>query len=497
MRARSFVSAGLVSAGLVAGVVVLATTANAIPPLIVAGAAAAWTGIKAVTAGLVAWQAAQELGATYAGPSKDDPASIEAAAARVRAMRGGATPASNDDIARWVSGVVDRKLAAENRWYLPGEGGMQLVDRVFGTDKNERLERWRNLRENKALDRVHPSDAERIAALAWETGIGNCNESAALSRAILKRAGIDARILQSSAGHDFAVIGLAPGAEPNDPNTWGPDARVVDGWTGRSYTPEEATRSSVHHGGGWGGGKKRVVVDLTNTYDDPGQQQRYEALAGKAVLRVFVRRARDGARVSGASITVSGAHSAASVTDASGVAHVGVVPMGSYTLAVSPPAGAGLRPGGGTLMLAERDDTRHPVDLADEVDGGDADGGGAGALDAGAKGADAGTTDAGARGGANARDGSADLSGAAGRDAGSRDEDEEPTAKPPRKPSPPRGVQGDTRRAGGADSEARFQALRAEHRRLHALCIGGDNAACSRRKRVYDEAKRVQQQMGK
>ena len=85
--------------------------------------------------------------------------------------------------------------------------------------------------------------AQEIAAILREEGVADLPLGVDVVELPMLReleaAGIDVRVFNSNAGggHEFTVVGLAPGADPNDPSTWGPDARVVDGWTGRSLTP--------------------------------------------------------------------------------------------------------------------------------------------------------------------------------------------------------------------------------------------------------------------
>jgi len=164
--------------------------------------------------------------------------------------------ADNAEIAEHMSNAIDKRLKADNR---PWDESLDIAAmrtwgvRSIGPIKRlleEYKQRWAPLdalrnAEVQATE-PHPVDDGQLyaatAPVAWESGLGNCSESASVAYFALKDVGIPARIFASCAGggHEFVVIGLAANADPNDPNTWGPEARVVDGWTGHALTPEQA-----------------------------------------------------------------------------------------------------------------------------------------------------------------------------------------------------------------------------------------------------------------
>lgn len=153
--------------------------------------------------------------------------------------------AESSEIAEYMSNVVDKRLKADNRAWDESVGVAAL--RTWGVSSigpikrllDEYKLRWAPLDKLRAqfhrLTEPHPVDDGLLyaatAQTAWDIGLGNCSESASVAYFVLKRAGIQARIFASCAGggHEFVVVGLSANANPNDPNSWGDQARVVDG----------------------------------------------------------------------------------------------------------------------------------------------------------------------------------------------------------------------------------------------------------------------------
>jgi len=72
-------------------------------------------------------------------------------------------------------------------------------------------------------------------------GYGACTETSAIAFYILTEAGFkNVKMMECSKGHAFTVFGLPENANPNNPGTWGRNARVADGWMGISMNPQEA-----------------------------------------------------------------------------------------------------------------------------------------------------------------------------------------------------------------------------------------------------------------
>jgi hypothetical protein len=105
-----------------------------------------------------------------------------------------------------------------------------------------------------------------LAQAAWEIQAGYCEEHAATMAALLSPSGIGATIVRTDAPHAFPVVNMLPGADPDNPWTWGKDAFVPDSWIGATLTPEQAWESSMHfnfgkdHASGGKVDKKKGVV---------------------------------------------------------------------------------------------------------------------------------------------------------------------------------------------------------------------------------------------
>lgn len=87
--------------------------------------------------------------------------------------------------------------------------------------------------------------ARRMREITARHRAGNCDEQAFLVQASLRARGLRADLVAfetvdwwargrrlAEANHVFVVVGLAPGANPAIPSTWGPDAVIADAWSG-------------------------------------------------------------------------------------------------------------------------------------------------------------------------------------------------------------------------------------------------------------------------
>lgn len=297
------------------------------------------------------------------GPRASDPSTLDDFVARVgRMQRAGK---SNGEIAQYVSEVADRRLTSTNK---PSEGGLaqyvHTVSQYTGratpalTRFSQTLERWDRERNDFGIDRqrqVARSEATERAEWAWRLRMGNCGEAQAVTFTVLREAGIPVRMVNSSAGagHAYTVMGVDPNDrkfDPNDPKTWPPGARVVDGWTGRALDAREA-RESRHHGAGG----NATVTDVTRGFFQDDAEKQYEDLAGRGNLHVFVERS-SGGRVAGAHIVAigEGAGNSVASTDADGTVFLAGIPATSYVVEASPPRGSGLGEGTASVVLSER-----------------------------------------------------------------------------------------------------------------------------------------------
>ena len=157
--------------------------------------------------------------------------SLESAAGTVQIMVDEGRPLA--DIAKIVTKIVDK--------------------RVTNANSLERLTVWRNVLDffpgvdnpkEKDLDDFRAKgmlEYYEIGQWVWESQYGQCEECACLAYLILKMTDVSGnyRILTTTAGnrgHAFVVLGMQDGADPNDPYTWGPNAYIIDGWTGKSLS---------------------------------------------------------------------------------------------------------------------------------------------------------------------------------------------------------------------------------------------------------------------
>ncbi len=254
--------------------------------------------------------------------------------------------AKTSEISEHMSKVIDQRLDASNKL----RGGESIFNPFKTGAVNARKERW------KAFDRALDPELnlpgkgldaglryEHAAKAAWEYQVGNCNASACLAYYILKESGIDSRLLTSTAGggHEFVVIGLGPNADVNDPSTWGENARVVDGWFGRSLTADEAKDNRYHFAGETTNpnGSPRVI-DTTRVYDDQKVHKAWEAMGEKGYLTVFVK-GPDGNGVGGVTVTLSSQEGQSAATNGSGMARFMCYP-GAVTATASVAADSGL-----------------------------------------------------------------------------------------------------------------------------------------------------------
>ncbi len=226
---------------LVAGLFMRARTGHATPAYVTGGAVTANQGrasfltLLVVTLLCVTFPFALPSTSRAYAPD-NDPATLEEAAQIIRDMQ--EAGATDDFIARWLSKVLDRRITNVNsleRIGIPGNWipwpwqSESAADKAFGE--------WRDRND---------FDHANTAAWAWENRLGQCSECACTAYTILKRAGVTGNVrILTAPNHEFVVWGMNSGADPNDPTTWGDNARVVDGWLGSVLSPQ-AVRTSPY-----------------------------------------------------------------------------------------------------------------------------------------------------------------------------------------------------------------------------------------------------------
>lgn len=130
-------------------------------------------------------------------------------------------------IAVWLEEVVDDRIINTN-------DGVEIIGRslvLLAPYRTSKVAALRRAREEAGLDY---ETYGVIGRMAWEAGVGQCEENANIVYGILKAAGVkeNIRLIEVNGAHIFPVWGMADGANPNRPETWGPDALVVDSWYG-------------------------------------------------------------------------------------------------------------------------------------------------------------------------------------------------------------------------------------------------------------------------
>jgi hypothetical protein len=118
----------------------------------------------------------------------------------------------------------------------------------------------RTIESNKNQDNYYT-----IAYRAWKTGLGQCQENANIIYYVLKSAGVkeNIRIHTAGEGHMYTVWGIRKGADPNNPDTWGNDALVVDSWYGGVLKSNEVTSNKWFKNN-----KEDIIISDQTTFHD-------------------------------------------------------------------------------------------------------------------------------------------------------------------------------------------------------------------------------------
>ena len=132
---------------------------------------------------------------------------------------------------------VDRKIIAE---YI----NKKVDDRIYAGNNWEALSNpLRNLTimKNRAFYEAYESGSyDDTAKVAWETQVGNCEENSAIVYYVLKKAGVKEHVrMMRTEKHSFTVWDVSPAGYPDDPDTWGDNAIVIDPWLGENLNAEE------------------------------------------------------------------------------------------------------------------------------------------------------------------------------------------------------------------------------------------------------------------
>ncbi|GEM_PF-3990336 len=311
-----------------------------------------------------------EFEKAYSSGKLPTPDSLDDFKAQIAWMRQHGAKASQ--IAEHMSRVIDQRLDASNQL----RGGESIFNPFKKGPVKDRVDRWKAFERALDPELGMPGRGiddglryEHAAKAAWENRVGNCNASASLAYYILKESGVDSRMLTSSAGggHEFVVIGLPPDADVNDPSTWGENARVVDGWYGRSLTPAEA-RENRHHfeGTTTGSNGSPKVIDSTRVYDNLKANKAWEEMGEKGCLTVFVK-GPDGKAVPGVTVTLSSQEAQSATTDGSGMARFMSYP-GSVTATASVAKDSGLKGASASAQVQTKGNVEVTISLGGRAD---------------------------------------------------------------------------------------------------------------------------------
>lgn len=177
------------------------------------------------------------------------PSTLEGMVEAVKDMSANNVP--KKQIASWMASVIDGRI----------------------TNLNSGTERMLDNRSNSEMDKIDDkwviasiNDNRVIANYAWDNQMGTCQDLANLVYYILKQAKVpeDYRIVDINNAHQFTVWGLAPDADIGNPDTWGPDAIVPDGWTGKTADSDDVKSGWYYQ---FYQPNKNQITDRTSDFD--------------------------------------------------------------------------------------------------------------------------------------------------------------------------------------------------------------------------------------
>ena len=154
----------------------------------------------------------------------------------------------NEGLDSLIERVRQMRLSGANRRRIAEWLTKQVDNRIFNRDDPAEFfggpAQWLQQLQ-KGKEGKKSLQGEELARQAWRDRFGSSEENANITYVVLKRAGMggNIRIITIGNSHVFTVWGMADGANPNDPHTWGSDALAVDSWYGGVLTPEEVMMS--------------------------------------------------------------------------------------------------------------------------------------------------------------------------------------------------------------------------------------------------------------
>ncbi len=187
--------------------------------------------------------------------------------ALVDRQKAGDKTVTNKVLADRLSQIIDQRIIDENDKSARNEEAQLSKPFIdwFDVNRESMGGRFTNTIRNNTIGDEFALRAE----WAWDLGVGRCDETQAIAYYIANEAGLPAVRLYYSGGemeigHAFVVIGMKPpwANQPRDTDTWAPDAYVVDGWSGRSFSVAEAQDSP------WISAHGKNQIEFTTTEDN-------------------------------------------------------------------------------------------------------------------------------------------------------------------------------------------------------------------------------------
>lgn len=160
-----------------------------------------------------------------------------------------ANNAPRKEIASWMAKVIDHRITNMNsaEYFFDTRNYTGEATPLFDEFSD------RNIYEN-----------ETIAKWAWNNYMGNCEENSNLVYYVLNQSGIPKDFRQlATPKHQFTVWGLVPGADTSNPDTWGPNAIVIDPWLGYTLDSDGVKSNKYYQNGD----PRILPADVTTSYD--------------------------------------------------------------------------------------------------------------------------------------------------------------------------------------------------------------------------------------
>jgi hypothetical protein len=139
--------------------------------------------------------------------------------------------ATDIHIAKFVNGVVDRRITSLNNFWK--DPFTFLGQRSFW--RHHEFDDWRDF---------HDTTYDTTAIWAWNNEMGNCEEFGSIVYYILKNSGIKCAICGQEEGcHAFIVMNWDKTISLTDSRTWPKNVFVIDSWQGKVFNGNDAYKN--------------------------------------------------------------------------------------------------------------------------------------------------------------------------------------------------------------------------------------------------------------